>query len=83
MYSLFNILHTHNQCYYFRLSARVFTVYCLISIELTTLFIARGWVLNPLRGEYWEILPLGTGFSDLQRGKPREPLVQFFFEHFR
>ena len=64
MYSLFNILHTHNQCHYFRLSARVFTVYCLISIELTTLFIARGWVLNPLRGEYWEILPLGTGFSD-------------------
>ena len=42
IYSLFNILNTYNQHYYFCLPARVFTVYCLISIELTTVIIARG-----------------------------------------
>ena len=26
-------------------------------------FIARGWVLNPLQGEYWKILSLGTGLA--------------------
>ena len=61
MYSLFNILHIYNQCYNFCLPARVITVYCLISIETNCVFIERGWVLNPLQGEYWEILPLGTG----------------------
>ena len=27
------------------------------------MFIARGWVLNPLQGEYWKILSLGTGLA--------------------
>ena len=61
IYSLFNILHTYNQCYNFCLPAIVFTVYCLISIETNCVFIVRGWVLNPLQGEYSEILPLETG----------------------
>ena len=34
MYSLFNIHWIYNQCHYFCLPARIFTVYCLISIEL-------------------------------------------------
>ena len=29
------------------------------------MFIARGWVLNPLQGEYWKILALGTGLENL------------------
>ena len=36
MYSLFNILYTYNQYYNFSLPAKVFTVYCLISVELPT-----------------------------------------------
>ena len=28
------------------------------------MFIARGWVLNPLQGEYWEILSLGIGLAN-------------------
>ena len=27
------------------------------------MFIAQGWVLNPLQGEYWKILSLGTGLA--------------------
>ena len=33
MYRLLNIMYTYNQCYNFCLPARVFTVYCLISIR--------------------------------------------------
>ena len=29
------------------------------------MFIARGWVLISLQGEYWQILPLGTGLENL------------------
>ena len=29
------------------------------------MFIARGWVLNPLQGEYWKILSLGIGLENL------------------
>ena len=41
MYSLLNILYTYNQCYNFCLPAGVFTVYCLISIELPTVCSSR------------------------------------------
>ena len=41
MYSLFNILLTYKQCYNFCLPARVFTVHCLISIELPTVCSSR------------------------------------------
>ena len=56
------MLNTYDQCYYFCLPARVFSVYCLISIELPTVCSSsEDGCLNPLQGEYWEILPLGTG----------------------
>ena len=29
------------------------------------MFIARGWVLSSLQGEYWKILALGTGLENL------------------
>ena len=29
------------------------------------MFIARGWVLISLQGEYWKILALGTGLENL------------------
>ena len=40
---------------------KIVFVSSVISIVTNCVFIARGWVLNPLQGEYWEILPLGTG----------------------
>ena len=72
MYRLFNIHLFYNQYHHFCLPALVFTVHCFISC----VFIARGWVLNPVQGEDWSIsCPLGRGLVNLA---PRERIGQSF-----
>ena len=39
------------------------------------MFIARGWVLNPLQGECWKILSLGIG---LENPVSRDRIGQYY-----
>ena len=57
MYRLFNIHSTYNQCHHFCLPAWVFTVHCLISIELPAVCSSRE--------DGCSILSLGRGLVNL------------------
>ena len=66
MYRLFNIHLTYNQCHHLSLPAWVFT--CALPHQhwiTCCVFIAWGWVLISLQGEYWKIFALGTGLENL------------------
>ena len=65
MYRFFIFVYNYDQCYSYCLPAKVCTVCCLTSIELPTVYSSREDKFSVLlQGEYWEILSLGTGFSD-------------------
>ena len=64
----------------------VTTFVCLLKLALwmphqhwtvNCIFIARGWVLKPLQGEYWKILSLGTGLAitPLQAGMDTKSIL--------